>query len=152
MRETIRRLAAFFTAAALLFSMTVFSAAAEENGGLFNFTRSKTYMEGQYTDVPAGSAFAANVKAGYEYGIMQGYGTSFGVAGNITRMASIIIAGRLHAIYYHGENDVEELYRGSVQEMYLQYAKDNGIYCSFRDVTAVATRAEFAVILSSALP
>ncbi|MBR3640536.1 MAG: trypsin-like peptidase domain-containing protein, partial [Oscillibacter sp.] len=120
--------------------------------GLSSFQKTQTYAAGQYADVPAGSTFAANVQTAYEYGIMQGYGETFGVTGNITRLASVIIACRLHRIYSVGVNDVETLYAGTTQEIYLAYAKDNGIYCSFPDTSVAATRAEFAQILSSALP
>jgi len=120
--------------------------------GLHNFTQVNTYTEGQYTDVPASHTFAENAKAGYEYNIMQGYGSSFGVSNNITRLASIIIACRLHCIYYGGSNNVEKLYSGTTQEIYLAYAKDNDILCDFDNVSQHATRAEFAAILSSAFP
>jgi len=133
------------------------SAAPEEPAepvtpGLHNFKKVNTYKEGQYSDVPATHTFSENAKAGYEYSIMQGYGSSFGVGNNITRLASIIIACRLNAIYYNGSNNVEKLYSGTTQEIYLAYAKDNGILCDFDNVSQYATRAEFAAILSSALP
>lgn len=122
------------------------------NAGLDNFQKTLSYTTGQYSDVPAGNTFAENVKAGYEYGIMQGYGTTFGVGNNITRLASIIIACRLHCIYHNGANNIADIYTGTTQEMHLAYAADNGILCSFDDVSQNATRAEFAAILSSALP
>lgn len=133
------------------------SAAPEEPAepvtpGLSNFKKVNTYTDGQYSDVPATHTFAENAKAGYEYNIMQGYGSSFGVSSNITRLASIIIACRLHCIYNTGVNNVEKLYSGTTQEIYLAYAKANGILCDFDNVSQYATRAEFAAILSSALP
>ena len=120
--------------------------------GLHNFYRVNTYKEGQYKDVPASHTFSENAKAGYEFGIMQGYGTTFGVSNNITRLASIITACRLHSIYEIGGNYIEANYTGTTKEIYMAYAKENGILCSFDDVSKPATRAEFAAILSSAFP
>ena len=143
----------FAIALALYMVCTILPVSALAVGaGLDNFRKDRVYTQGQYTDVSATNAFSENVKAAYEYNIMQGYGTSFGVGNSITRLASIIVAGRLHSIYYTGVNDIESRYTGTVQEIYLQYAKDNSIFCDFDDVSVSATRAEFAAILSSALP
>ena len=134
-----------------LMSLFVLPVSATE-AGLANFTKSQTYTVGQYADVPAANTFSENVKAGYEYGIMQGYGTTFGVNNSITRLASIIIACRLNSIYFTGANNIADTYTGTTQEIHLQYAMDHDILCDFDDVSKSATRAEFAAILSSALP
>ena len=124
--------------------------------GLHNFIRVNTYRVGQYDDVPANHTFSENVKAGYEFNIMQGYttawGINFGADNFITRLASIIIACRLNCIYYNGSNNIDQTYSGTTQERYLAYAKDHGILCDFDNVSEDASRAEFAAILSSALP
>ena len=120
--------------------------------GLQNFKKVNTYKVGQYSDVPASHTFSENAKAAYEFDIMQGYGTTFGVSKNITRLASIIIACRLNCIYYNGVNNIDATYSGTTQQRYLAYAKDNGILCDFDDVSQNATRAEFAAILASAFP
>jgi len=96
--------------------------------------------------------FTENVQTGYELGIMQGYGTRFGINDNITRLASIIIACRLNCIYHDGSNHIDTTYSGTTQQRYLAYAKDHGILCDFDNVSQNATRAEFAAILSSAFP
>lgn len=126
--------------------------ASAVDAGLENFQKSQVYSPGQYSDVPFSNAFSENVKAGYEYGIMQGYGSTFGVADNITRLASIIIACRLNCIYYNGFNNITDNYTGTMQEIYTGYARDHGILCDFNDISQNATRAEFAAILNSALP
>ncbi|MBR4869589.1 MAG: S-layer homology domain-containing protein, partial [Oscillospiraceae bacterium] len=131
-------------------SLAVSASAA--NPGLENFTKALTYTPGQYADVPATHTFSENAKAAYEYNIMQGYGTTFGVSSNITRLASIIIACRLNCIYYNGVNNINDTYTGSTQEKHIAYATDHGIFCDFGDVSQPATRAEFAAILSSAFP
>ena len=93
----------------LLLSSTSFPvmASAAEVGSLNNFQIINSYTQGQYKDVPETNTFAANIKTAYEYGLMQGYGESFGITSNITRMASIIIACRIHAIYTSGKNSIE---------------------------------------------
>jgi len=120
--------------------------------GLHNFKKVNTYKAGQYSDVPATHTFSENAKAGYEFGIMQGYGTSFGVSSNITRLASVIIACRLNSYYYNGADNISKTYSGTTEERHKAYAKDHGILCDFDDLSKSATRAEFAAILSSALP
>ena len=153
MEKAFRRLVSLLLALVMAMSLAV-SAAAEngETGGLHNFARVNTYAEGQYSDVPPGHTFSENVKAGYEFDIMQGYGMTFAVDSNITRLASIIIACRLNCIYDEGANRVEALYSGTTEQIYMAYAKDHGILCDFDDVSKPATRAEFAAILSGAFP
>ncbi len=126
--------------------------AAPAEPGLHNFKKVNTYTEGQYSDVPSTHTFSENAKAAYEFDIMQGYGSTFGVGNNITRLASIIIACRLNCIYHEGANNIDERYSGTTQQKYMAYAKDFGILCDFDDVSKNATRAEFAAILASALP
>lgn len=149
MSKRISAILLTFLMLSTLFSIPV---SAVGTGNLNNFQKSNIYNQGQYIDVPETNAFAANVKTAFEYGIMQGYGNSFGITNNITRMASIIIACRIHAIYTSGQNDIESQYSGTLQEKYLAYAQSNGIYCTFPATDKPATRAEFAKILSSALP
>lgn len=146
-----RRILSILLASAMILSACPVWAGAVERG-LDNFRPANTYTQGQYADVPADNAFAENVKASYEYGLMQGYGTTFGIANDITRLASIIVACRINSIYETGANNIETTYSGTMQEKYLAYAQDHGIFCLFDDYSVSATRAEFAAILSSALP
>lgn len=146
-----KRCFAFILALCMVCTLLPVSALAT-GASLDNFQKTLTYTPGQYADVPATNTFSENVKAAYEYNIMQGYGTTFGVSKDITRLASIIIACRLNCIYNYGVNNITDTYTGSTQEIHLQYAKDHGIFCDFDNVSKSATRAEFAAILSSALP
>lgn len=145
-----RFISLFLTACMLVSVLTIPANAA--SAGMDNFKVKNTYTQGQYTDVPATNTFAQNIQTGYEYGIMQGYGNTFGISNNITRLASIIIACRLNCIYYYGEDNITSTYSGTTQEIYLAYAKDHNIYAGFSDFSSPATRSEFAAILSSALP
>lgn len=121
--------------------------------GLENFSVSKTYTRGQFSDVSVASAFSDNVETAYELGLMQGESSNyFGVTEHLTRLAALIVACRIHAIYTTGSDTIETTYTGTTQTRYLQYAKANGLYILFSDWSATATRAEFALILSSALP
>lgn len=146
-----KRCFSFILAMCMICTLLPVSAIAA-GASLDNFQKTLTYTAGQYADVPATNTFSENVKAAYEYNIMQGYGTTFGVSNNITLLASIIIACRLNCIYNTGVNNITELYTGTTQEIHLQYANDHDILCNFGDVSKSATRAEFAAILSSALP
>jgi Trypsin-like serine proteases, typically periplasmic, contain C-terminal PDZ domain len=137
----------------MMLSLIPVQAAAVE-GSLSHFERAKSYNSGQFVDVPSSSAFADNVKASYEFGIMQGQSDSaFGLSRNISCIASLIVACRINAIYYHGADTIKTDYdKGSTQATYLAYAQDNGIYSSFSNWSAPIKRYEFALILSSALP
>jgi len=148
-----KRILSVLTCVMLVFSLIPVQAAAAE-GSLSHFERSRSYNSAQFVDVPTSSAFADNVKASYEFGIMQGQSDSaFGLSQNISCLASLIIACRVNAIYYHGSDTIETDYdKGSTQATYLAYAQDNGIYASFSNWSAPIKRYEFALILSSALP
>ena len=144
------KISALLLTLVMLLSLTVPAFAAAE--GLDHFQRTMEYTAGQYADVPVGSTFAENVKTAYEFNIMQGYGERFGAADDITRLASVIIACRLHAIYHTGVNDIDARYEGDTRTRYLAYAAEHGIFCDFADVTVSASRREYAAILASALP
>ena len=151
-----KRFASLFLSICMLLSFAGLSANAQSTG-LENFQQLQTYTDGQYRDVLSDNIFADNIKTAFEFGIMQGYGETFGVKDNITRLASLIIACRLHCIYYNGTNDVEALYQNRgytipTSLMYMLYADEHGIYAPDGSIRENATRAEFAAILSSALP
>ena len=137
---------------ALLLMLSLVTPVCAATAGLENFRRTERYREGQYADIPAHSTFAENVKTAYEFAIMQGYGEHFGAADNITRLASVIIACRIHAIYHTGVNDIDMRYEGDTATRYGSYADEHGIFCDFEDLTVPASRREYARILASALP
>jgi hypothetical protein len=126
-------------------------AVAADSGSLDNFTEVQ-YYSGQFTDVPISSWSIDYVIVAYEYGLMKGAGaTSFNPAGNITLAETIAIACRMHSIYYA---DGQAFTQASPwYQIYVDYALINGIIDQeYVDYTAPATRAEFAAILSRALP
>lgn len=144
-----RVISLFITCSLVLSGMTI--PASADSGSLSNFTKHTVYHEGQYSDVNAQCWFSDNIKAGTEYGIVKGYGDRFGVNDNITLLQCIIIACRLHTLYTIGADTIESS-GASLEEAYLAYASAHGIRCSFSDLNAAATRAQFAAILSDALP
>lgn len=115
------------------------------------FKKINTYAVGQFTDVPADSWCADNVKTVYEYGIMGGKSTTyFDITGNLTIAQTIVMAARLHSSA-HGKG-VEFESSTPWYQSCLDYAKQNGIYCDYERFDVPITRAEFARILNSSLP
>lgn len=121
--------------------------------GLDNFTKVQSYPQGKFTDVPAGSWYADNVKSAYELGLVEGVSSSaFRPAGTVTIAQTVTLAARLHSIYHTGKADFPQ---GSPwYQVYVDYAAQNGILTavSSGDYNAPATRAQFAAILAGALP
>ena len=120
--------------------------------GLGNFVKVNTYTAGQYTDVPATSWCAENVKTAYEYGIMQGTTDAlFGAEGNLTIAQTIAMASRIHSIYYADDYSFEASepwYR-----TYIDYAVNHSIISEgYINYSAAVSRAGFALILNGALP
>ena len=121
--------------------------------GLQNFTKSKTYPSGKFTDVPDNEWYTASVKNAYEYDLVKGTGDStFSPSGNVTIASAITLACRLHSIYYTGKAD---FIQGSPwYQVYVDYAVANGIIKAgeYTDMNAAATRVQYAAIMSKALP
>ena len=122
------------------------------DGSLYNFYVTNEYLPGQFRDVREGDWYAENVKTAFEYGILLGFDDGrFGVGDNLTVGQTLAIADRLHNRYYGGSG---QFYQGVPwYQVYVEYADKYGISSSGQyDPLAVATRAQFAVILSAALP
>ena len=148
-----KRLMSAILCLAMILTIGVIPASAA-TAGLHNFKKTQTYTVGQFNDVSADNTFAANIKTAYEYGIMNGGSESvFGVKDNITRLAAVIIACRLHSIYNTGTVNIDEEYSYlDFSLRYMLYAEGNGIYMPGGNIRLNATREEFAAILGSALP
>ena len=125
--------------------------ASELEVGLSNFTKQNTYAD-QFVDVDNSAWYAPNVAAAYELGLVKGTSAiNFGVSGNITIAETIALAARIDNIFYTGKADFVQ---GAVwYQCYVDYALDVGIITStYSNYNAAATRAQFAAILSKALP
>lgn len=131
--------------------MTVFSFA---DAGLDNFNANKsTYKAGQFKDVSKSEWYYDSVKQAYELNLVKGMSEAeFNPNGNITIAETLALACRLNSIY-KGEGGAfmqgEPWY-----QVYVDYAIGNGIIRSgqYRDFSAKATRTQFAIIMSNALP
>jgi hypothetical protein len=119
--------------------------------GLANFQKTKEYTDGMFTDVAASAWYAENVRTAYELGLMVGSGGGFHPSGNLTVTEALVLACRLHSIYYA---DGESFVQGTPWYLvYMDYADRHDISLpSGCDLNAPATRLEFAEILSAALP
>ncbi len=120
--------------------------------GLANFQKINTYQQGQFYDVSAGDWFADNVKAAWEFGLMNGVSeTQFSPAGSMTLAEAITLAARIHSIYYYGQANFEQ--GNPWYQSYVDYALRVGLIWDgqYSDYTRPATRAEFAVLLAAAM-
>lgn len=120
--------------------------------GLNNFTKTNSYTSERFLDVSPSDWFEKSVACTYELGLMNGSSnTTFNPSGNITLSETIVLAARLHSIYYTGSDN---FIAGSPwYQTYVDYAIANKIITSvYSDYTKEVSRAEFAVILKSALP
>jgi len=120
--------------------------------GFENFTNQNIYTTGQFTDVDSSAWYATEVARAFEYGLMNGNSSNtFGVTGNVTIAEVITLASRIKNTFYTGEADFapsDVWYR-----TYVDYALENSIITSeYSNYNASATRAQFAEILSCALP
>lgn len=125
----------------------------EQKPGLENFRPYKRF-ENQFVDVKSGDWFNTYVSATYKLGLMNGDSpTAFNPSGNITVAETITIAARLNSIYSVGQpvlaTDSDTWYAP-----YVAYAEANGIISAgeFENYDEPITRADFAYILSAALP
>lgn len=142
-----RMLAILLVLVTLLSVMPVASAA----GSLSNFARTKTY-EDNFTDVPASQWYAESVAAAYEFSLMKGSAEDkFNPTGKVKIAEALAMACRIHDIYNGGAG---EFVQGNPwYQVYVDYAVENGILTfTPSSYTKDATRAEFAAILSGALP
>ena len=145
-----KRLLSLLLTGALCLSLSAPALAA----GLENFQKTNTYTAGQFTDVPAGEWYAANVQAAYELGLMEGSSaTTFNPSGNLTIAEALVLACRLHSTYV-GDGATFIGNGGAWYQPYVDYAVETAILSpgTYSDYTATATRAQFASILAAALP
>lgn len=120
--------------------------------GYENFTTQATYTPGQFTDVAADAWHADNVRASYEYGLINGQSdTRFAPDSALTVAEAVKLAACLHSIYNTGSSDFAE--SRPWYQTYVDYALQNRILTAARsDYTQPASRAVFASVLAAALP
>lgn len=120
--------------------------------GYENFTAQTTYTLGQFTDVSEDAWYADNVRAAYEYGLINGQSaTRFAPDSSLTVAEAIKLAACLHSIYHTGSAEFAS--SSPWYQTYVDYALQNGILKAARsDYTQPASRAVFASVLAAALP
>jgi len=134
--------------AVLAMVLTISSASA----GYENFTSQRSYAEGQFVDVSSSDWFEDNVKAAYEYGLIDGKtADAYAPDGDITIAETVKLAVCLNSIYVTGSSEFEASYPW--YNTYVDYALRNGILSSEPEsYDTPALRAEFAEIFANALP
>ena len=136
------------------------SSAVSITGMMENFRQVNTYTSGKFTDVKENEWYGFRkdkvIARAYEYGLMEGNSaTDFNPEGNITVAEAITIASRVNSIYRTGvtftpaNNPSAQWYQA-----FVDYAVEHGIITAkaFSEYDRTATRAEMALIFSSALP
>ena len=146
-----RRTLALLLCAVMLFGTLSITASAAEANSLANFTKENTYENGIFPDVVNSEWYFENVKTAYELGLMIGQGDRFGTGSDITIGETVTLAARIHSIY---AGDKADFTQGTPwYQVYVDYMTGNKLTdLEGMDMTAKATRAQFAYILSTALP
>lgn len=114
------------------------------------FTQKRAYR-GSFTDVPAGAWFAAGVHVSYELGLLEGQGTArFGPYGTVTVAEAVAVCARFLSGYY--ADGWSFAASGVWYEPYYDYCRRWGINVDFAPPDSPISRADFAILLSRALP
>lgn len=96
------------------------------------FTKTNTYQDGTFSDVPASEWYSSEVGGAYELGLMNGVGGGlFNPDGSFTVAEAITLASRARAVY---NGETIEQSGEPWYAPYVDYAKKNGIISS--DYTA----------------
>ncbi len=116
------------------------------------FSKTKTY-DGKFADVPQNAWYAKEVASAYELGFMDGMSdTAFSPATTVTVAQGITMASRVHATY-NGKTIAEQS-GGQWYDMYINYAKQNGIIDEnqFDSYVRELKRYEMAELFYDAMP
>ena len=136
----------------VLILLTCILPGAAAAAGFAGFTRVNTYSSGHYSDVATSAWYAPYAQATYEYGLMGGTSEgTFSPGANLTIAEAVKLAALIHSVYHTGtqiDGTGEPWYRP-----YADYALANGIInADYAQYNMQATRLDFALILSKALP
>ena len=120
--------------------------------GYENFTPKTTYTDGRFSDVSSSDWFYENVRASYEYDLINGYNDGkFHPDDDLTIAQAVKLAACLNSLYSSGTADFSAA--SPWYQPYVDYARRNGILTrTFADYDAHASRREFAAVLAGALP
>lgn len=123
--------------------------------GMSNFRIKNRYADDLFWDVGGRSWYHDNVATVYGMGLMKGTGDGiFSPNNNVTIAEAITLAARIHSIYHTGVESFVVYDGGNWYDPYVDYAEKNDIMKPYYIYlyTQVATREQFAHILSQALP
>ncbi len=123
-------------------------------GSLDKFKVTAAFVKGAYSDVSANAWYSEVLKTAVEYGIFKGKGDgTFGVGQPMKLSEALAIVDRLHNVYYGGSGRFDQTKDEHWYTVYEDYAVKYGIIKKGEyDLNAPATRAQFALLLSAALP
>lgn len=109
--------------------------------GYENFTAKTTYTDGRFSDVSTADWFYENVRASYEYDLVNGFSDGkFHPNENLTIGQAIKLAACLNSLYSSGTADFAS--STPWYQTYVDYAQRNGILTrTFDNCNAPATRA-----------
>ena len=117
-------------------------------------TVTPTELKVPFTDMAEGAWYYNDVLAAWSDGLVNGRSeTSYEPTGNITLAEAVKLAASMNQLYTEGKvslvNGTDAWY-----STYVEYAEEKGIIKSgeYKDLTAMATRAQFATIFAAALP
>ncbi len=117
-----------------------------------SFNKVQSYKSGLFTDISSDAWYAGDVKASYEFGLVNGIGgNKFDPNGTVTVAQAITLAARFHASYNSVEIGSAD---GEWYMPYVNYAIENKIVKvgQFDSFTRAAKRYEVAILFATALP
>ena len=107
--------------------------------GYENFTPKTTYTDGRFSDVSSSDWFYENVRASYEYDLINGYNDGkFHPDDDLTIAQAVKLAACLNSLYSSGTADFSAA--SPWYQPYVDYARRNGILTrTFADYNAPAS-------------
>lgn len=126
-----------------------------EASPVIQLSKVKTYITTTFSDIPSYAWYAPYVKTSFELGLMSGTYGYYNPSGTITLAQTITIAARIHNSYNGNAASFTASEGQEWYQPYVTYAYQYGIIDeSFKskNMTANASRLEFAQILANSLP
>lgn len=147
-RRITARALSLFLALVMALSLTP-AALASSSSGMGNFKKVRDYPG--FSDVPASSWYANDVRQAYELGLVGGKpNNKFDPEGNLTVAEALTMAARVHAIYFGNDfepdSDSTPWYADAVDYMLEAGVIQEGDY---KDYDAKATRSDLANLFYS---
>ena len=127
------------------------SGAGDVKRELVGYFAEKRVYRGSFTDVPARAWFASGVREAYELRLLEGQGAGrFGPYGTVTVAEAVAVCARFLSGYYADGWDFTS--GGAWYEPYYAYCRRWGIDVDFAPPDTPIRRADFARLMSRALP